>query len=142
MPGFPVIGGDPLSGSSIIYTVYTTILFLNLDKRLFTPGPLGVNYETKAAMLRDLGSRDIEFMAAVKEIRTRLLEFANISNEEFTMIPLQGSGTFAIEGTIMTMVPKTGGKLLLAITGSYGKRMIEIAKYSNIDLVKIVSLYF
>ena len=106
-----------------------------IEKRLFTPGPLGVNYETKAAMLRDLGSRDAEFMDTVKYIRSKVLEVAGISTDEFTMVPIQGSGTFAIEGVIQTMVPQTGGKLLLAISGSYGLRMGEIAKYSNIETV-------
>lgn len=105
------------------------------EKKLYTPGPLGVNYETKAAMLRDLGSRDIEFMDSIKHIRSRLLDLANIPKDVFAMIPMQGSGTFSIEAVIMTMVPKTGGKLLLAYTGSYGKRMAEIAKYSNIETV-------
>jgi len=107
------------------------------DKRLFTPGPLLTAYETKAAMQRDLGSRDVEFMDTIKYIRTKMLDVAGISTEEFTMIPLQGSGTFSVEAAIMTMVPKSGGKLLLCVNGSYGMRMIEIAKYSNIDVVVI-----
>ena len=86
-------------------------------------------------MLRDLGSRDVEFMDTIKYIRTKVLDVANISTEDFTMIPLQGSGTFSVEAAIMTMVPKTGGKLLLCVNGSYGLRMIEIAKYSNIEVV-------
>ena len=36
------------------------------DKRLFTPGPLSTSLTVKQAMLRDLGSRDEEFMAIVK----------------------------------------------------------------------------
>lgn len=109
------------------------------DKRLFTPGPLLTKHETKAAMLRDLGSRDIEFMNTIKYIRTKLLDVAKISKDDFTMIPLQGSGTFSIEATIMTMLPRDGGKLLLGVSGSYGLRMIEIAKYSNIDVVIVQS---
>lgn len=86
-------------------------------------------------MIRDLGSRDFEFMATIKEIRTKILDIAGISREVFTMVPMQGSGTFAIEAVIMTMVPKENGKLLVAYTGSYGKRMVEIAQYSNIETV-------
>lgn len=112
---------------------HTSLPFL--DKLLFTPGPLGVNYETKAVMVRDLGSRDFEFMDTIKEIRSKTLDIAGISKEEFTMVPIQGGGTFCIESVIMTMVPKEKGKMLLAITGAYGKRMIEIANYSNIETV-------
>jgi len=76
-------------------------------------------------------------MDTVKYIRTKILDVAGISREEFTMIPLQGSGTFSVEATIMTMVPKNGGKLLLCVNGSYGLRMIDIAKYSNIEVVVV-----
>lgn len=105
------------------------------EKKLFTPGPLGVNYETKAAMLRDLGSRDVEFMDAIKFIRRRILEIANLPTDVYTMVPMQGSGTYSVEAAIQTMIPQSGGKLLLAISGSYGLRMGEIAKYCNIETV-------
>jgi len=84
-------------------------------------------------MLRDLGSRDVEFMDTIKHIRTRVLEVANISTDTYTMVPMQGSGTFAIEGTIQTMMPRSGGKLLVATSGSYGLRMTEITRYLDID---------
>lgn len=103
------------------------------DKKLFTPGPLGVSYDTKAAMLRDLGSRDVEFMDTIKYIRNRVLEVANISTDVYTMVPMQGSGTFAIEGVIQTMIPRKGGKLLIAASGSYGLRMAEITRYLDIE---------
>lgn len=45
----------------------------NMDKLLFTPGPLTTSNTVKAAMQRDLGSRDFEFIGAVKFIRTQLL---------------------------------------------------------------------
>ena len=48
------------------------------DKKLFTPGPLGVSLQIKQAMLRDLGSRDKEFIAIVKYIRQQLVELAGI----------------------------------------------------------------
>ena len=32
------------------------------DKKLFTPGPLGCSRSIKESMLRDLGSRDTEFI--------------------------------------------------------------------------------
>ena len=37
-------------------------MFSFKDKKLFTPGPLGCSAGTKEAMLRDLGSRDTEFI--------------------------------------------------------------------------------
>ncbi|XP_035692320.1 2-aminoethylphosphonate--pyruvate transaminase-like [Branchiostoma floridae] len=46
------------------------------DKKLFTPGPMGVSLTTKQAMLRDVGSRDVEFVNIVRFIRQRLLQVA------------------------------------------------------------------
>ena len=48
-----------------IYMIYIMIdiwWFSPQDKKLFTPGPLGCSLSTKQAMLRDLGSRDSEFI--------------------------------------------------------------------------------
>lgn len=47
-----------------------------MEKKLFTPGPLGVSMTTKQAMLRDLGSRDTEFMEIVRSIRRKTVELA------------------------------------------------------------------
>ncbi len=70
------------------------------DKILFTPGPLTTSRTTKEAMLRDLGSRDFEFINAVKEIRTKLVELACASTADYTTVLLQGSGTFGLEAVI------------------------------------------
>ena len=55
--------------------------FVSADKKLFTPGPLLVSRATKEAMLRDLGSRDTEFIEAVKFIRHELINIAGKINE-------------------------------------------------------------
>src|SRR6201997_2982863 len=44
---------------------------------LLTPGPLTTREETRAAMLKDWGSRDGDFIALTAEVRTRLLAVAN-----------------------------------------------------------------
>jgi 2-aminoethylphosphonate-pyruvate transaminase len=41
-------------------------------KLLFTPGPLTTSDTVKAAMLRDIRSRDADFLAVVRDIRNRL----------------------------------------------------------------------
>mgnify|MGYP000285993625 CR=1 FL=1 len=46
------------------------------DKALFTPGPLTTGRAVKQAMLRDLGSRDREFIALVADVRRRLVALA------------------------------------------------------------------
>lgn len=48
---------------------------------------------------------------------------------------MQGSGTFGVEAMIGTLVPRKGAKLLVAINGAYGDRMVSIAKTLGIDVV-------
>ena len=88
---------------------------LEADKKLFTPGPLSVSFKTKQAMLRDLGSREKEFLSIVKHLRQDLVELAHAPHEHFTCVPMQGSGTFAIESVLTSTVPRTG-KVLHAVT--------------------------
>ncbi|MGD8778472.1 MAG: 2-aminoethylphosphonate--pyruvate transaminase [Ignavibacteria bacterium] len=102
------------------------------DKILFTPGPLTTSSTVKQAMLRDLGSRDIEFIKVVKEIRNNLLEIAGVSNDAaYEAVIMQGSGTFGIESVITSSVPRNG-KLLSIINGAYGRRITSIAEKAGI----------
>jgi 2-aminoethylphosphonate-pyruvate transaminase len=96
------------------------------QKLLFTPGPLTTSETVKRAMLRDLGSRDTEFLEVVRKIRHRLLELGQVADSDYTAVLMQGSGTFAIESVISSVVPRNG-KLLVLINGAYGHRMAKIA---------------
>lgn len=100
------------------------------DKALFTPGPLTTSRSVKQAMLRDLGSRDVEFINIVKDVRRRLVALGN-GGEEYTSILMQGSGTFGIEATLSSVIPPDG-KLLVLVNGAYGKRLIRIANVHHI----------
>ena len=91
---------------------------------LLTPGPLTTSRATKEAMLRDWGSRDSVFILMTQEIRARLLAMAG-GEAGFECIPMQGSGTFAVESMIGTLVPRDGKALVLA-NGAYGKRAAAI----------------
>ena len=93
---------------------------------LLTPGPLTTRPETRAAMDRDWGSRDMAFIALTASVRQRLLALAN-AGEDLTCVPLQGSGTFAVEAQLGTLVPRDG-RLLILVGGAYGRRMVEICR--------------
>ena len=93
---------------------------------LLTPGPLTTRPETRAAMDRDWGSRDAAFIALTARVRRRLLALAN-AGEDFTCVPIQGSGTFAVEAQLGTLVPRDG-HLLILVGGAYGRRMAEICR--------------
>jgi 2-aminoethylphosphonate-pyruvate transaminase len=96
------------------------------DKPLFTPGPLSTSTTVKEAMLRDLGSRDGEFVGVVKKIRERLLKLAGVSQSQgWETVLMQGSGTFAIESVISSITPPKG-KWLVIINGAYGERLLKI----------------
>ncbi|HTS91051.1 MAG TPA: 2-aminoethylphosphonate--pyruvate transaminase [Stellaceae bacterium] len=94
---------------------------------LLTPGPLTTTDETKRAMLRDWGSRDTDFIALNKWIRERLVALVE-GQGTHVAVPMQGSGTFAVEAMLGTFVPRDG-KLLILVNGAYGRRMAQMCRY-------------
>ena len=72
---------------------------------LLTPGPLTTAAATRRAMDRDWGSRDTDFIALTARVRERLRRIAG-ADERYAAVPLQGSGTFAVEAAINTLVPR------------------------------------
>ena len=103
-----------------------------MDKLLFTPGPLTTSMSVKEAMLHDYGSRDDLFIGIIKEIREGLLQLAGVSKSEgYESVIMQGSGTFGVESTISSAIPRNG-KLLVLINGAYGERIAHIAAIHNI----------
>ena len=97
------------------------------DKLLFTPGPLTTSRTVKQAMLRDLGSRDSEFIALVRETRDELLALGQVSQAlGYEAVLMQGSGTFGIESVLSSVIPKDG-KLLVLVNGAYGERITAMA---------------
>lgn len=92
---------------------------------LLTPGPLTTTALTRAAMNRDWGSRDHDFIALTARLRTRLAALCG-AEEGYSCVPLQGSGTFAVEAMIASLVP-ADGHLLVAVNGAYGRRIATIA---------------
>jgi 2-aminoethylphosphonate-pyruvate transaminase len=102
------------------------------DKLLFTPGPLTTSKTVKEAMLRDLGSRDFEFIQLVKEIRSELLDLGHVSQANgYECVIMQGSGTFGVEAVISSALAKEG-HLLVLVNGAYGERIAQMAKVHGI----------
>ncbi len=93
---------------------------------LLTPGPLTTSVKTRAAMDRDWGSRDGAFIALSESIRTRLAALAGVADTH-EAVPVQGSGTFAVEAAIGSLVPRDG-RLLVLVNGSYGRRIAEMGR--------------
>ncbi len=101
-------------------------------KKLFTPGPLTTSATVKQAMLVDVGSRDIEFINAVKEIRVQLLHLANVNPNNYSTVIIQGSGTFGVESVVSSALKPTD-TLLVLINGAYGERILKIANTYKIN---------
>jgi 2-aminoethylphosphonate-pyruvate transaminase len=97
------------------------------DPWLLTPGPLTTSLSVKQAMLHDWGSRDQAFIDMTARVREKLVAMV-ASAETHVCVPIQGSGTFAVEATISTMLPRDG-KLLVLVNGAYGHRIASICKY-------------
>jgi 2-aminoethylphosphonate-pyruvate transaminase len=99
------------------------------DPLLLTPGPLTTSRSVKAAMLHDWGSRDEAFIRINAEVLARIAALAGASDTHVT-VPVQGSGTFAVEAMLTCFVPRDG-KLLLLVNGAYGHRAAKICAYAG-----------
>jgi 2-aminoethylphosphonate-pyruvate transaminase len=107
---------------------------------LLTPGPLTTSHGVKAAMMRDVGSRDEAFIRTVARVHDRLLALAGTSRAAgYAAVMMQGSGTFGIEAMLGTFIPRNGGRLLVVENGAYGRRMIDIARVLGIPAVAVSS---
>ncbi|HWK35227.1 2-aminoethylphosphonate--pyruvate transaminase [Sphingomonas sp.] len=93
---------------------------------LLTPGPLTTAPRVRRAMDADWGSRDPAFIALTAELRERLLVVANGAGTHVA-VPIQGSGTYALEAAADTLIGPDD-RLLVLINGAYGERMAAIAR--------------
>jgi 2-aminoethylphosphonate-pyruvate transaminase len=97
------------------------------DPWLLTPGPLTTSRSVKEAMLHDWGSRDRNFIAINRKVRERLVALAG-GEGTHVCVPLQGSGTFVVEATVGTLMPRDA-KALILVNGAYGQRIAKICDY-------------
>jgi len=100
------------------------------DPWLLTPGPLTTARDTREAMLRDRGSRDAAFLDINARVCASLTALATgdatgEGGNDYVCVPVQGSGTFAVEAALGTLVP-ADGKALILVNGAYGARMAKI----------------
>jgi 2-aminoethylphosphonate-pyruvate transaminase len=103
---------------------------------LLTPGPLTTAYSVKEAMLCDWGSWDGDFRQMTRHIRSELLSMVDDADEEYDCVPMQGSGTFAVEAMLGSLLPRDAKALVLA-NGAYGLRTAKTLQYLNRDHVVI-----
>jgi 2-aminoethylphosphonate-pyruvate transaminase len=96
---------------------------------LLTPGPLTTSESTRRALRSDHGSRDPAFLELVGRVRTALTRLID-PTDAWTCVPMQGSGTFAVEAMLTTLLPHVGA-VLVPTNGAYGDRLAAIVRRSG-----------
>lgn len=99
--------------------------------KLLTPGPLTTTDTVKREMLVDHCTWDDDYKTITQKIRRELLKLTNTSEEEYTAVLMQGSGTFGVESVLSSTVGKED-KILICENGEYGKRMEKICSCGGI----------
>lgn len=98
---------------------------------LLTPGPLTTSRTVKEAMLFDSCTWDDDYnLGVVQTIRQQLVALATTA-EGYTSVLLQGSGSYAVEAVLGSVVGQQG-KVLIVNNGAYGARMAEMATLMGI----------
>ena len=102
------------------------------DYKLLTPGPLTTTATVKQEMLFDHCTWDDDYKKITLKIRDQLLELAHVRAEQYTVVLMQGSGTFGVESVITSVIGENE-KLLIVANGAYGKRMKDICEHARIN---------
>jgi len=111
-----------------------------MNYKLLTPGPLTTTPSVKEEMLVDRCTWDDSYKSITQKIRARLLELAGANPERYTAVLMQGSGTFAVE-SVMSSVISDQDKVLIATNGAYGERIVRMAQYIGLSHVEYRSDY-
>lgn len=99
--------------------------------KLLTPGPLTTTDTVKQEMLFDHCTWDEDYKNITQKIRKQLLSLAHVSEDDYTAVLMQGSGTFGVESVITSVIAENE-KLLIIANGAYGERMVNIAEHAGI----------
>ena len=93
---------------------------------LLIPGPVMTDPRVRAAAALDYAPWDLTYRDLVVRVRDRMLLKAGGQPGEHVALLLPGSGHFAIEAALRTLVPGDGG-ILVPDTGEYAQRMARLA---------------
>ncbi|WP_042349145.1 2-aminoethylphosphonate--pyruvate transaminase [Bacillus massiliigorillae] len=105
---------------------------------LLTPGPLSTSSSVKQVMMKDWCTWDVDYNNLVQDIRSKLVQLATSTSNQYSAVLMQGSGTFTVESVIGSVIPKEG-KLVVLVNGVYGARIAQIAQMLHIDVTVIDS---
>lgn len=100
--------------------------------KLLTPGPLTTTDTVKKEMMFDHCTWDDDYKQITQKIRKELLDLAHVSERDYTVVLMQGSGSFGVESVITSVVGEEE-KLLIIANGAYGERMVDIAEHAKVN---------
>ena len=106
---------------------------------LLTPGPLSTTRTVREAMMQEYSTWDVDYNGIVQSIRSRLVRLAvcdDVNLDAHTAVLMPGSGTFAVESVVGSVIPPDG-KLLVLNNGAYGARITTISRMLKIDTVEL-----
>ncbi len=105
---------------------------------LLNPGPVNVSDRVRNALMGpDLCHRESECADLLGTIRRKLLEaFVPGAESDYTAILLTGSGTAAVEASIMSCLP-AGKRLIHVNNGVYGARISSIVGTQRLGIAEI-----
>lgn len=104
---------------------------------LFTPGPGNTTDSVRESLNCDIGTRTPEMIDLTRSVRYEIHSIANCS-DDFTVIPLQGSGTFAVESMLTSML-LSDERCLILVNGPYGERIVNICKIHGLQYHSLYS---
>lgn len=104
---------------------------MRMKYKLLTPGPLTTTDTVKQEMMFDHCTWDNDYKKITLKIRKGLLKLAHTDEKDYTVVMMQGSGTFGVE-SVLTSSVGAEDKLLIIANGAYGERMEDIAKHAGL----------
>ena len=110
------------------------------EYKLLTPGPITTSDTVKQAMMVDHCTWDNDYNEVIMDIQSRILDIAHCDREIYTCVLMSGSGTYANEAVISTVLGQ-GDKLLLVESGVYGARLGILADYAGKTYTSYKLLY-
>ena len=96
-----------------------------INYKLLTPGPFTTTETVKKEMLVDHCTWDNDYKQITQHIRKELLRIGHASEENYTTVLMQGSGTFGVESVLTSAV---GRVFIVDAMSSFGGIDIEVEK--------------
>jgi 2-aminoethylphosphonate-pyruvate transaminase len=105
---------------------------------LLNPGPVNVTERVRKALHQpDICHRESECAELIQTIRLKILKaFVPGAEAEYTAVVLTGSGTAAVESTMLSSIP-FGKRMLVLNNGVYGERMTSMIGVHRIGVPEL-----